>query len=298
MRFRPLFAAGGVALGVSVLPLTTVARPHPTAAVPAAIVIGHRGADTRAPENTLASADTAHRLGVDWVENDVQSTRDGRLVVVHDATLERTTDAPARYPGHSPWKVADFTLAEVQRLDAGRWFGARFAGERVPTLDAFLRRVDDNRQNLLLEIKNPAQHPHLARTIAERLRADGWLDGDHTARRLMVQSFDADALREFHGLCPAVRTGLLGNPPLTALDRYTPYVDTVNPDARRLPSGYLGALHGRRGSHGRPLESYPWTVDDPAAALELTRLGADGVISDRPDTVRGALDGAARPAHR
>ncbi|GAA2933784.1 hypothetical protein GCM10011428_59180 [Streptomyces violaceus] len=115
------------------------------------LVIAHRGASAYAPENTLAAVDKAAELGIPWVENDVQQTRDGELVVVHDDNLRRTTDAEEVFPGRAPWKVKDFTAAEIARLDAGSWFGPAFAGARVPTLEQFVDRVERHHQKLLLE---------------------------------------------------------------------------------------------------------------------------------------------------
>jgi len=123
------------------------------------IVIGHRGASAYAPENTLAAIDKAARLGIGWVENDVQRTKDGELVVIHDDSLQRTTDVEEVFPCRTSWDVKDFTAAEIARLDAGSWFGRRYAGARVPTLDEYMRRVEHNHQKLLLEIKNPELYP-------------------------------------------------------------------------------------------------------------------------------------------
>ena len=113
-------------------------------------VIAHRGASSYAPENTLAAVDKAAELGVEWVENDVQRTKDGELVVIHDDNLKRTTDAEDVFPGRSPWKVKDFTAAEIARLDAGSWIGPEFVGARVPTHQQFLDRTESHRQKLLL----------------------------------------------------------------------------------------------------------------------------------------------------
>ncbi len=298
MRVRPYVAAGALALGLSAVPLTTLAFTHASSTHVAAVAIGHRGDAADAPENTMAAVDRAHRAGVDWVENDVQRTRDGQLVVMHDATLDRTTDARARYPHRAPWRIADFTLAEIERLDAGSWFGGGFTGQRVPTLDGYLRRIERNHQSLLLEIKNPRLYPGITRQIAGRLRAVGWLDAVHVRDRLMVQSFDADALRDFHRLCPGVTTGLLGNPPVRGIHRYTGYVDTINPDASRLTKGYIAAVRAVGGDHGKRLRVYPWVVDDGEQARALARLGASGIITNRPEALRAALAGgaAARPA--
>lgn len=88
----------------------------------APVVFAHRGASAYAPENTLAAVDAADDLGIDWVENDVQRTRDGVLVVMHDTNLKRTTDVEELFPERAPWAVKDFTAAEIARLDAGSWF--------------------------------------------------------------------------------------------------------------------------------------------------------------------------------
>jgi glycerophosphoryl diester phosphodiesterase len=97
-------------------------------------VIGHRGAAGHAPENTLASFAKAAALGVRWVEFDVRLTGDGALVVFHDDTLERTTDGSGR--------VTDSTWAQINKLDAGAWFGRAFAGERVPALEDALTELE------------------------------------------------------------------------------------------------------------------------------------------------------------
>ncbi|MDI5967649.1 glycerophosphodiester phosphodiesterase, partial [Streptantibioticus silvisoli] len=280
MRIRLFAVLSGAVLALSALPLSAASFGHVSAVRPVVLTIGHRGAPAHAPENTLASIDAARRLGVTWVENDVQRTKDGRLIVMHDATLVRTTDARRRYPGRSPWRIADFTLADIERLDAGSWYGKRFAGERVPTLDAYLRRVDHNRQDLLLEIKDPRRYPGMVEQLAARLRADGWLDRAHQHGRLMVQSFDAGAVKRFHRLSPATVTGLLGNPPRRDLAADAGWLDSVNADAAHLTRSYADAVHAVRGDHGVPLRLYAWTVDDPDRAVALAGLGADGVITD------------------
>ncbi|MFI1430627.1 glycerophosphodiester phosphodiesterase [Streptomyces lydicus] len=256
--------------------VTRTAPAGPTAAP--ALVIAHRGASRYAPENTLAAVDAAHRRGLLWVENDVQRTKDGRLVVVHDTTLERTTNAATVFPGRAPWRVGDFTAAEIARLDAGSWFGAPFAGERVPTLDAYLRRLERNGQRLLLEIKAPGRYPGIEAGVVRELRARGWLDSAHVRSRLVIQSFSVACVKTVHALLPQVRTGILGAPAVADLARYARFTDQINPRLSDASSRWLAAVHRLRGAHGRPLEVYAWDVAKNTNRRSVRARGIEGVI--------------------
>ncbi|MGW9496412.1 glycerophosphodiester phosphodiesterase [Streptomyces prasinus] len=255
------------------------------------LVVAHRGASGYAPENTLPAADKAAELGVDWVENDVQRTRDGELVVLHDDSLARTTDVEEVFPDRSPWKVRDFTAAEIARLDAGSWFGPAFAGTRVPTLEQFLRRLERHDQKLLLEIKNPRLYPGIEGETLRTLDNEGWLDRAHLRNRLVVQSFSADSVRTVHELEPGVRTGFIGKPPVKDLPAYADFVDRINSPHAALSSGYVTVTQSFRGPHGKPLKVLAWTVDDAAAARRAAGLGVDGIVSNKPDVVRDAVGG-------
>src|SRR5690349_18169844 len=96
------------------------------------LAVAHRGASDRAPENTLSAVRLGADLGADAIEVDLQRTRDGALVLLHDSGLARTTDAAVRFRDRGPWSVGSMTLAEVKRLDAGSWKSSRWTGERVP----------------------------------------------------------------------------------------------------------------------------------------------------------------------
>ncbi|MFF9487769.1 glycerophosphodiester phosphodiesterase [Streptomyces sp. NPDC014676] len=290
MHARAVAASTTALLGTAslLLPLSP-ARAAENSARP--LVIAHRGASAYAPENTLEAVDKAAALGVDWVENDVQRTRDGELVVLHDDSLRRTTDVEEVFPGRAPWKVKDFTAAEIARLDAGSWFGSAYAGVRVPTLEQFVRRVERHRQKLLLEIKNPQLYPGIERQIVKVLGNEGWLDRRHVRNRLVVQSFSADSVRTVHDLRPAVKTGFLGTPPVSDLPAYAAFTDQINPSYGSLSAGYVAAVHAFKGARGKPLEVCAWTVNDAAAARRVAGFGVDGIITDTPDVVRDAVRG-------
>ncbi|WP_037860740.1 glycerophosphodiester phosphodiesterase [Streptomyces sp. NRRL S-340] len=288
MHARAIAATATALLGAVALSPTAEVRAAGSHERP--LVVGHRGAAAYAPENTLPSIDKAAALGFRWVENDVQRTKDGELVVLHDDSLRRTTDVEQVFPGRAPWKVKDFTAAEIARLDAGSWFSPAYAGTRVPTLRQYMRRVEHNHEKLLLEVKNPELYPGIERQTLNVLRAVGWLDHRHLADRLIVQSFSADSVRTVHRLEPAVRTAFLGRPATADLRRYAGFADLINPSWTEVTAAYVADVHAVAGPHGRPLEVFTWTVDDAPRARTVSGYGVDGIISNKPDVVRTALD--------
>ncbi|MCK1796456.1 glycerophosphodiester phosphodiesterase [Streptomyces sp. XM4193] len=258
-------------------------------------VVAHRGASAYAPENTLAGADKARDLDIEWVENDVQRTKDGELVVMHDETLERTTNVEEVFPDRAPWKVGDFTAQELGQLDAGGWFAREYSGERIPTLVEFLDRIVENDQKLLLELKKPELYPGIEEEVVEELRTEGWLRAGKR-QDLVVQSFDADAVRTVHELAPRVTTGFLGKPAVSQLGSYAEFTDQINPRYTEVDEEYVRAVKRLRGAQGKQLEVYTWTVDDGPTAAKLAGMGVDGVISNRPDVVRDAMAAAGDTA--
>jgi glycerophosphoryl diester phosphodiesterase len=166
-------------------------------------LIAHRGASAYAPEHTLEAYRLAIVQGADFVEPDLQVTKDGVLVCLHDTTLARTTDAKTMFPDRSPWRVADFTLAEIQTLDAGSWFDPKFAGQRVPTLQQMIDAVR-GKAGLFPETKAPEVYGKLGLDMEPRLMqvlAANGLDkpGADPKTPVVVQSFSADSLKLLRG---------------------------------------------------------------------------------------------------
>lgn len=267
-------------------------QAHATAAAPQSgdtTIIGHRGAPEHAPENTLSSVRKAAALHVTWVENDVQRTKDGRLVVIHDDDLKRTTNVESVYPDRSSYQVGDYTLREIKKLDAGSWFDKKYQGERIPTLRQYLHLLDRTHQKLLLEVKSPELYPGVEKNIVNELRSDGWLDRQHVRNKLIVQSFSADSMKTFHTLRPDVRTGFLGTPKKKELPKYATFVDAINPTYKDVTADYVSAVHRLKGAHGRKMEMYTWTVNDAKSARSMVKAGVDGLISSAPALVRQAV---------
>lgn len=299
MYARPAAATAAALLGVGalLLPTTTAQaatpRSLPAATAPAGsdspVVVAHRGASAYAPENTLAAIDKARDMGFRWVENDVQRTKDGELVIVHDDNLKRTTNVEEVFPDRSPWKVADFTAAEIAKLDAGSWFDAKYAGARVPTLEQYMNRVSRNHQKLVLEVKKPELYPGIELDTLRVLRKTGWLDREHIKSKLVWQSFSAQSMRIVHALRPDIKTGFLGTPTTAELPDYARFVDQINSRHTTISDDYVKAIHDQRGPHGKRLEIFTWTVDEAADARRAASFGVNGIISNKPDVVRSAV---------
>jgi glycerophosphoryl diester phosphodiesterase len=252
-------------------------EPGPEATVEQVLAVAHRGASARAPENTLAAVRLAADLGADAVEVDLQRTRDGALVLLHDAGLGRTTDAATRLRGRGPWSVGSLRLEEVRRLDAGSWKAPEFAGETVPTLAETLDVVGARPGlRLLVELKLPERHPGIVADLASELtraHAGGVVDLSH----VVVQSFDVAAVKELKARCPRLTVGVLGLPPREHLPALGTWAGQVNPHHAALDAGYVEAVH----AHG--MRCLTWTVDHRFAMRRVLRAGVDGVITNRPD---------------
>ncbi len=238
-------------------------------------VIGHRGAAAHAPENTLAGFACAARLGVRWIELDVQLTSDGVPVVFHDDRLERTTDGRG--------VLVETSLADLRRLDAGGWFADRFAGERVPTLAEALSLLVAQGQGLCLEVKaDEARGGETARAALDGLRRHWPADGPP----LVLSSFAKSALEALaEDGCAWPRGWLVERLP-----------DDWRDEVRRLGCGSLhvdqasldAAAVGTVKAQGVVLLAY--TVNDRSRAEQLWGWGTDALFSDCPEQLLGPSD--------
>jgi glycerophosphoryl diester phosphodiesterase len=249
----------------------------------------HRGASYEAPGNTLAAFLLAAELGADGIELDVQLSRDGEIVVMHDSTLEATTN------GHGP--VSSQTLAELKRLDAGSWFDPAFARQQIPTLQEVVEAVG---HHLLLNIELKT---------AQRLGDDGLaaavvrlLEENHLLDRVVISSFNPFAVRRVRERNPWIAVGLLYGPGMPFLLRRPWMRRFVHPDA--LHPHYT-SVHARyvAWAHKKGYRVHTWTVDEPKDMERLTQAGTDLIITNRPDLLREVVDGApelrtAAPARR
>jgi glycerophosphoryl diester phosphodiesterase len=250
--------------------------------------VAHRGASAKAPENTLAAFREGIAMKSDLIETDVQRSKDGVLVLMHDTTLSRTTDVEQVFPDRSPWRVADFTYAEMRRLDAGSWKSAEYAGEPVPTLAQAVETIRPSRSGFLLEIKAPQLYPGIEAEVAEQFRAfPGYVESAVAAGRLVVQSFSFDSMRRYDAVQPEVPVGLLGTPSVDQLPSLAEFAEQVNPHHKSIEASYVDAVHAAG------MECLVWTVDAPADMNRAADLGVDGIITNKPDVLDDVL--RARP---
>ncbi|MFL7793358.1 MAG: glycerophosphodiester phosphodiesterase [Anaerolineae bacterium] len=225
--------------------------------------VSHRGAGGLAPENTLAAVSEAITRGASFIEVDVQRSVDGTLVVIHDDTVDRTTDGTG--------KVGLLTFDEISSLDAGSYFSAEFSREPIPTLDAILELVVERQATLVLEAKTPKLYPGIERQIAEALqRADAY-------DQIIVISFDHEWLEHFHQLVPQVPLGKLS----MWMGRSKPLPMTMLVDVYWLSVIADPTLISR--AHAQGYQVVVWTVNATWAMKLLLWLGVDGVTTDRPD---------------
>ena len=226
------------------------------------LTVGHRGDDLFAPENTLPSFASAVGKQAEFVEFDVRLSSDGVLVIMHDATVDRTTDGTG--------SVASLTLAQLEALDAGSWFSASFTGARIPTFAQALQAILPRATPLIHQYAgNPAQF------VAE-LAALGF------TTNVVVQSFDWAFLSSLHALEPKIRLAALGQTALTPAQ----LTNIINAGASTAAweQSYITSNEVAM-VHGAGLGLFVWTVDGPAIKTFID-MGVDGVISDDPGMVR------------
>jgi len=243
------------------------------------LVIAHRGLSWRAPENTLAAYRLAMEAKADMAECDVRLTADRVPILLHDQKLDRTTGTKGN--------VNDVTLADLRKLDAGKWKSAAFIGEHVPTLAETLDLVK-GRLRLVIEIKEHG----IEKEVLEALRAAGV-----TPDAVMIFSFYRDVVQAIAALEPMVpTTWLIGDLPHDAEGRRA-----VLRDALQARASALGLPKERVDPDflilarqcGFPV--FVWTVNEPIDMRFLIRIGVDGIITDHPDVLIDVLNAPEKP---
>lgn len=276
-------------------------------------IIAHRGASEQAPENTFAAFEKAVELGADAIEIDVQLSADGQLVVMHDETLDRTTDGTGLVSHH--------TVEQLIELDAGSWFGPQFSDQRVPTLIQVLSWAE-GRCRVDIEVKNKTAREIPVQTLATLVAEAG------AENRVAITSFERDFIESLQRLFPHLEVGLLISPipplkktaisvalltltfaalaSLQLIDLLSAgclsilsslvfgllivlqearsvgsSIENLNADAV-LPHWLICTRSLVASAHNRSLNVVGWTANNSLLVKHLRRLGIDGLITDKP----------------
>jgi glycerophosphoryl diester phosphodiesterase len=246
------------------------------------LVIAHRGYSQFAPENTLPSFKMAMAAGADMVELDYHLTLDGKLIVIHDNYLDRTTDATNRW-AEQKINVEAKTAAELQSLDAGSWFDRQYAGTRIPLLAEALDTIQAGSVTLIeRKVGSPADCLKLLRE-------------KDLINRVVVQSFDWEYLRAFHEQEPVQVLGALGPPerlaggekaPKTPKELNAAWLDELQKTGAQVAvwSDKVSA-EAVRLAHQRGLRVWVYTINDPDLANSLLEMGVDGLITNNTSLI-------------
>jgi glycerophosphoryl diester phosphodiesterase len=234
--------------------------------------VAHRGAAGYAPENTIAAFDKGVEMKADYIEIDVQRSKDGELVIIHDTTVDRTTDGTG--------SVKDLTFGQIRSLDAGSWKGEEFKGEKIPTFDEILERYH-GKVGILIELKAPELYPGIEAQVAQKLKERN-LDKPQN-EKIIIQSFNFESMKITNSLLPKVPIGVLtsnrAHTTEQALKEFATYADYFNPSYGIVSKELVDQVH----SLGMKIQS--WTVRSQEAADFLLEMNVDGIITDYPDYV-------------
>jgi glycerophosphoryl diester phosphodiesterase len=235
------------------------------------IVIAHRGFSAEAPENTLAAVRAAIATGADMVEVDVTLTADGEVVVIHDDTLDRTTDGSG--------KVAEHTLDQLLRLDAGSWFARRFRGERIPSLAQVL---DEIRGRILInvEVKPEAVGEAVEGGIAEKVVR--LITEREMKDQVIVSSFEPRALLQIDEIDPEIATASLYNEELHRDMDPLAIVGAVGARALNLSQDQATSAIVERCQQNQ-IQVGVYTANRAKSMRRLIRMDVDAIFTDHPD---------------
>jgi len=233
------------------------------------VIIGHRGMPSACPENTIVSQEVARRAGTQWIEDDTQPSKDNVPFVLHDSTVDRTTNGKGN--------IRDLTYAQLKALDAGSWFHPIFTGTRLPTLAEQLEDLATRGGNLLLEIKGSHSYNEV-KDIIDLIKKY------NMTKRVLVQSFDKPSLEHSYAIAPEIPIGLLCNvedDPVSTCKKM--HLAAYNPD--------FGSLTKRaeviEQLHKIGVIIFTWTPDTATDWANMKKLGVDGIITNKATQLQG-----------
>ena len=237
-------------------------------------IMAHRGSRINRPENTLTAFEEAVRVGADGIELDVHLSKDGQVVVLHDETLDRTTDGSGF--------VHEWTLADLQQLDAGSWFDPAFSGQRIPSLAEVLDLLEalGFRGRLNIELKRGKN-----RGMEKKIHS--LLEQKQRSFEVLFSSFSLRALWRLHRLLPGAEVAYLIKKSrfLLLLGKYLPWISSLHLSQKSyLPKPFYSSKRIRI-----------WTVNQEKGMKKAFQLGVEAIITDKPEVAKALRDGGTPP---
>ena len=265
--------------------------------------IGHRGASGYAPEHTIPAYDLALQMGADYIEQDLQLTKDGVLVALHDDTLDRTAEAPPGVPKRfCSGPVIKRTLEQIKMCDVGSWFNEtypqyakeEYVGLQIPTLEEVFQRYGTS-VNYYIETKNPEAAPGMEEELLRLMEKYGLISPAAQDWQVLIQSFSAASLQKIHALESSLPLIQLFDGTETSetvqaqLDLVRIYAVGIGPSKTDVDAALVEA------AHARCLDVHPYTVNETAEMESLIALGVDGMFTNFPDRLDEVLGDEAAP---
>lgn len=265
--------------------------PHPT-------IIAHRGASNIAPEQTKPAFEKAVELGVDYLEADIHKTKDGKLVVLHDNNLKRTSNIEEIYPERTQDHISTFTHQELLELDFGSWFNQKYPkkanenynGLKILTLKELLEIASkgDNDTGVVLDLKEPKKYQNITRDVVEVLKEQGWYkenEGDYNSN-VIIFSFDLDTLKQFKSVAPEIPRVLLLNNNMMTKRKWDDWLDLAENNVQGFGvKGFISWPWHIALAHDRDLFVFPYVINKTWQLNIFSHIQASGYITDRPEFV-------------
>jgi glycerophosphoryl diester phosphodiesterase len=252
------------------------------------LTIGHRGASGYAPEHTFPAYDLALEMDADYIEQDLQLTKDGVLVVLHDETLDRTARGPEE---NCTGSVIDKTLEQIKTCEVGTWFNEEnpeyareeYVGLEIPTLEEVFQRYGSG-VDYYIETKNPEEAPGMEEELLRLMGEYGLKGPAAEQRQVLIQSFSPDSLRKIHASDPSL-------PLIRLYEEEEEDSETIGEDLDEARTYAVGIGPSKDDvdrslvseAHARSLDVHPYTVNEEQEMEELISLGVDGMFTNFPD---------------
>jgi glycerophosphoryl diester phosphodiesterase len=237
-------------------------------------VIAHRGDSGNAPEHTMEAYELARKLGADYIEIDLGMTKDGQLIVIHDDTVDRTTNGKGM--------VSSLTLSQIKGFDTGSWFNKQFPdkakpqyiGLKIPTLEEIIHQYGDT-INYYIEIKKPEDHPSMTDELLKLLKSHHLIEENTQRGKVIIESYDSDSLKYIHSKYPNLLLIQLGSPSdrMNFLE-ISKYANGVGPEFSALNKEFIDK------AHSQGLVVHCWTVNNTKDMEKMIDWGVNGIFTD------------------